>query len=297
MNRSIILGPMRLPFLVLVPVCVLLGGAAAVFSENDIRWGQLLLVFIGALAAHISVNALNEYDDFKTGLDFHTRRTPFSGGSGTLPDNPQASAAALKTGWIALATTLLIGLYFLILRGIWLLPPGILGVLTVVTYTRYLTRNKWLCLMAPGLGFGPCMVMGTALALSGRYTWVAAMASLVPFFLVSNLLLLNQFPDVEADREVGRRHFPIVIGRMRSAHLYVWLLAAAYGTVLAGCIATVFPTESALSLLSLALAIPTARGVVRFHDEIPKLLPYMGRNVILVLVTPVLLAIGLMLAV
>jgi 1,4-dihydroxy-2-naphthoate polyprenyltransferase len=295
-NFSFIFGPMRLPFLVLVPVCVLLGTAAAAFSGSEIGWGQLILVFMGALAAHISVNALNEYDDYKTGLDFHTRRTPFSGGSGTLPENPQASGTALKTGLIALVVTLLIGLFFLILRGVWLLPPGILGVLAVVTYTKYLTKNKWLCLIAPGLGFGPCMVMGTAFALTGQYTWTAALASLVPFFLVSNLLLLNQFPDVEADRKVGRRHFPIVIGRERSARLYVWLLAATYGTVLVGYIFTLFPTESALTFLSLVLAIPTAMGVLRFYDQIPKLLRFMGLNVILVLLTPALLAIGLLFA-
>ena len=40
-------------------------------------------------------------------------------------------------------------------------------------------------------------------------------------FLVNNLLLLNQFPDVQADQSIGRRHFPLVAGR-RAAQ---WQLA------------------------------------------------------------------------
>ena len=34
---------------------------------------------------HVAVNALNEASDMTTGIDLRTTRTPFSGGSGTLP--------------------------------------------------------------------------------------------------------------------------------------------------------------------------------------------------------------------
>ncbi len=41
-----------------------------------------MLALLGAFLAHISVNTLNEYFDFKSGLDLETIKTPFSGGSG-----------------------------------------------------------------------------------------------------------------------------------------------------------------------------------------------------------------------
>jgi len=47
------------------------------------------------------------------------------------------------------------------------------------------------------------------------------MASLVPFFLVSDLLLLNQFPDAAADERVGRKHIPILIGRRASSFIHL----------------------------------------------------------------------------
>ncbi len=57
------------------------------------------LVLLGALAAHGAVNALNEYADYRSGLDLRTARTPFSGGSGTLVDHPQSWRRRCGSAW------------------------------------------------------------------------------------------------------------------------------------------------------------------------------------------------------
>ncbi len=290
---AVIFGPMRLPFLILTPACVLLGAATASRSGAEINLYYLVLAFVGAVASHISVNALNEYHDFKSGLDFNTQPTPFSGGSGTLPKNPDKAQVALITGLISLVVIAIVGIYFLYVRGLWLLPVGLLGIVTIVAYTKWLTRTPFLCLIAPGLGFGPLMVMGTDFALSGSYSWTSFVASLVPFFLVSDLLLLNQFPDVEADRGVGRHHFPIAIGREASVRLYVVFLAGAYLAIIFGYITGNLPLTGFLALGSIIIAVPTVKGVARFANDVPRLIPYMGRNVVIIILTPVLLAIGL----
>lgn len=290
---AVIFGPMRLPFLILTPACVLLGAATASWSGAEINLYYLVLAFVGAVASHISVNALNEYHDFKSGLDFNTKPTPFSGGSGTLPKNPDKAQVALITGLISLVVIAIVGIYFLYVRGLWLLPVGLLGIVTIVAYTKWLTRTPFLCLIAPGLGFGPLMVMGTDFALSGSYSWTSFVASLVPFFLVSDLLLLNQFPDVEADRGVGRHHFPIAIGREASVRLYVIFLVGAYLAIIFGYITGNLPLTGFLALGSIIIAVPTVKGVARFANDVPRLIPYMGRNVVIIILTPVLLAIGL----
>ena len=87
-NYKFLLDPMRLPFLVLTPACVVLGLGTALWTNSQVNWVHFILVLIGALAAHISVNIFNEYFDFKSGLDSKTVRTPFSGGSGRLPKKP-----------------------------------------------------------------------------------------------------------------------------------------------------------------------------------------------------------------
>ena len=292
MNKDI-LGPMRLPFLILTPACVLVGLGTAIWTSGKVSIIHFVLALVGAMGAHISVNAFNEYFDFKSGLDARTRRTPFSGGSGTLPDKPAMAGQALATAVIALAITGAIGLYFVFSRGWALLPLGLLGLITVFAYTPWMARYPLLCLLAPGLGFGPLMVMGTHFCLTGEYAWTPFVASLVPFFLVNNLLLLNQFPDVEADRSVGRKHFPIVIGRRASSLIYSAFLLLTYVSIVLGVLLNVLPVTSLLGLLTLVLAVPASIKAYRHADDIEKLMPALGMNVLLNIVTPVLVAIGL----
>lgn len=298
MSRAI-LGPVfraaRPNFLTLTPVCVFLGIAAAVKSGQPVGIGSALLVFFAALLAHMSVNLLNEYHDFRSGLDNLTIKTPFSGGSGSLPAHPEAASAVGISGAIALIATMLIGLYFVSIKGLALLPLGFLGVLLIAAYTPLLTHRPWLCLLAPGLGFGPVMVAGSAFVLAGHYTGTAALASLPPLFLVSELLLINQFPDIDADAEVGRRHLPIVMGRRRSAYLFAALLGAAYVAIGLGVLAGLLPPLSLLGLLTLPAGIVLMIRVPRYCEDSQQLIPLMGINIAVIHVTLLLLAIGILL--
>ena len=291
-----LLGPMRLPFLILAPACVVLGVGTAVWAQGQINVFHAILAFVGAIAAHISVNVLNEYFDYRSGLDFKTERTPFSGGSGTLPAKPEMARSALITGLVASVLTGLIGLYFLTIWGLGLLPLGILGLIVILTYTSWITRYPLLCLLAPGLGFGTFVVMGTDYVLTGCYSWTAFFASLVPFFLVNDLLLLNQFPDVEADASTGRRHFPIVIGRQASSVIYIAFLALTYLSIIVGVGLGTLPAASLLGLITLLLAVPVSIGAYRYAENLEKLMPYLGLNILLVVATPILVAIGLFIA-
>jgi len=288
-----ILGPMRLPFLILTPACVALGFGAALWTQGYVAPFQVIMVLIGAVSAHISLNAFNEYFDFKSGLDFHTQRTPFSGGSGTLPANPHMAKYALVIAIATFTVVVGIGFYFLIVRGPELLAIGILGLFLMIFYTPWIAHHPYMCLVAPGLGFGPFMVIGTHIALTGSYSWTAFVASMIPFFLVSNLLLLNQFPDVEADRDVGRKHLPIVIGRRASSLLYVGFLLMAYLSLILGVYNQYLPKVSLVGLATVILAVPVSIGSYRYAENVKKLTPSMGINVAINILTPVLVSIGL----
>ncbi|MCL4707173.1 prenyltransferase [bacterium] len=285
---------MRPSFLLLAPCCVFLGIGTAVWTAGRVNIWHIALILAGAISAHISVNALNEYFDFKSGLDFRTQRTAFSGGSGTLPAHAPAARLALATGLTALMITSCIGIYFLFVAGWLLLPLGLFGLLLILLYTGWLTRNPWLSLIAPGLGFGPFMVMGTDFVLTGAYSWTALIASLSPFFLVSDLLLLNQFPDIEADRSVGRKHFPIFAGAKISSLIYGAFLLLAYLSIILGVAWKLLPAASLLGLITIGVAIPAFLGAYRYGDDARKLAPFMAMNVLINLATPVLVAAGLL---
>lgn len=285
----------RPSFLLLTPVCVFLGTGTVVANGTDIDLHLLTLVLAGALLAHISVNTLNEYYDFRSGLDLNTRRTPFSGGSGALPANPRAMNAVFATGLFALMACLWIGVYLAWLLGPAIVPIGFLGAVLIVTYTEWLNRSPLLCLVAPGLGFGLLMVAGTALILEGHYSPLPWIAGLVPFFLVNNLLLLNQYPDIGADRAAGRHHFPIACGIKGSNFVYGLFVLATAVTVIMGILGGYLPALTLAALLPLPLAVFSLRGAMKHGADIGQFPHYMGANVAVTLLSPLLLGVALIL--
>ena len=286
----------RLPFLVLAPISVLVGVSVAVYESYPMNALYLALAFVGALLAHIAVNVLNEYFDYKSGVDFKTVRTPFSGGSGVLTEGLLNPRSVYIFGLACIAAIIAIGGYFLYVHGPAIIPLGVVGLATVYFYTTHLTRSPLLCAIAPGLGFGPLMVLGTYFALTGTYSLAAGLASIVPFFLVSNLLLLNQFPDVEADASASRRHLPIAIGRKGSSEVYALLLLAAYVALVVSVLVEVLPYMALFGLLTLPLGLIAVKGARKYYDEIENLIPVMGRNVLLTLLLPLLMAIGIIIS-
>ncbi len=276
----------------LTPACVLLGyQTAAVLGDPDPLTG--LLVLLGALFAHVSVNALNEYSDFRSGLDLRTTKTPFNGGSGALPAHPEAAKVVLAAGVAGLTVTVFAGVWIVFRSGAAVVPLGLAGIALVVAYTDWITRHPYLCLLAPGLGFGPLMVVGTHVSLTGQYAALPLLASLVPLFLVSNLLLLNQYPDLEADRSVGRRHFPIAYGLTISSRVYAGFACLAGIVLITGVVLGVFPTSSAVALLPLGATFWIYRGARRSGRDVSQLYPYLAANVASTVITIVVFGLSL----
>lgn len=280
-------------FLILAPLCVGLGLAIAWQQGQSPALLDTLLVFVGAVLAHAAVNLLNEYEDFTSGLDMITQRTPFSGGSGALPEVPSAARGVLWAGLGTLGLVIAIGVYFLWLRGLPMLVLGAAGIILVLTYTRWITRSPWLCLLAPGIGFGPVMVLGAMIALGAQLDAAAVVCATVALLLVSELLLINQIPDADADRKIGRRHLVITLGPVAAARLVSGLLLASYALIIAAVLTRILPPLSLLALLTLpgslwiSLRLP---GALTKPDQLNQILAI---NVAVLLSTLALLTIGL----
>jgi 1,4-dihydroxy-2-naphthoate octaprenyltransferase len=54
------------------------------------------------------------------------------------------------------------------------------------------------------------------------------------------------------------------------------------------------PAGALLGLLTLTVAVPTVRDVLTHAQNVPRLLPAMQRNVLINLLTPVLMALGML---
>ncbi len=283
----------RTPFL-LLPLALAVLGTCSAWYDGYFHFGHAVLAFTGLLLAHISVNVLNEYHDYHSGVDFKTTRTPFSGGSGALPEGLVSSRQALILGWTALLINVPIGIYFCLVKGWALLPLLIIGAVSIVLYTPLFLKMgypEW----APGLGLGALPVLGTYFVQTGQYTLTALAAAIPPFLLVHNLLLLNEFPDMEADKTAGRRSLPIAAGRKTAAVLYSVFTVMVYVWIGVAVLIGWMPAPVLLGWLTIPFAVKGIRGAL--NSTTPELLmPGLGANVMMVLLTQVLMGAGYILA-
>lgn len=291
-----VVASMRLPFVLLTPACLFLGVALATQQGVDWPWPVLCDAAVCGLCAHISVNMLNEYLDDRSGLDAKTTKTPFNGGSGALGNTPQAQKWVLFGGVLMLGITIATGVWLLATQQIWSLwPLGVLGVALIVLYTQFLNRQPWLCLMAPGLGLGVLMVLGTVKILGGDWTVSVLFAALVPFFMINGLLLINQLPDLEADRSVGRNHLAIAYSPSFCLRVFFVLAALTLVSVMAGVWLAAWPLVSLWVAMPVQLMVVAGLGVKRSYPYVQGMLPFMGLNVAATLLAPVLLGLIMLL--
>jgi 1,4-dihydroxy-2-naphthoate octaprenyltransferase len=283
----------RAPFLLLPPTLVASGAAAAAW-DGFFSWVRTLIAVIGLVALHMAVNILNEWSDMRTGIDLETERTPFSGGSGTLPAGGMSLRSALIFGLVCAGVGLAIGLWLVSKVGWVLLPLMLAGAVSVLAYTDLLARIG-VGEIAAGFGLGAGPVIGSALVQGGGWSAAAAAASIPAFLMTFNLLLLNEFPDEEPDRKGGRRNLVILLGRRAAAWVYV---LASFATPLAIAMVVFLRVLPPLCLVaalpSLLLVKPVQWALTDPSQPVP--IPALGANVVWNLATNALLAAMLVVA-
>jgi len=283
----------RPQFLLLSVVLAFLGTCIA-WYDGYFHLGYALLAFVGLLLAHISVNVLNDYFDYRSGIDLEVRRTPFSGGSGILPAGLLKPRQVFWFGLVSFLLAIPIGVYFVMTRGWLLLPLLLIAAMCILLYTPFILKLGW-PEWAPGVGMGTLPVLGMYFVQTTAYTLPAIIAAIPSGILVHNLLLLNEFPDTEADEKAGRKTLPITMGKARASIVYSVLTLVVYLWIIGGVVARQMPAFSLIALLTRPFALKAIRGALRQQDMI-KLVPVMANNVLVVLVTQLLLGIGYILA-
>ncbi len=288
----------RIPFLILALILGILGAAIAWYESR--RFGSpfyleyAVLATFGLLVAHAAVNIFNDYFDARSGLDYKTQRTPFSGGSGAAPTGLLTVSEVLWIGIICLIILIPISIFFVRTSGFLLLPLLLLAVFLIIFYTPLILKMgypEW----SAGLGLGILPVLGAYFVHTGVYSLSALIASMPSFFLVHNLLLLNEFPDAEADITVKRRTLPIVAGKKRAAYFFSAVTVLVYLWLIWAVMFRFMPVFTLIALVTLPVAFQVIKGSFRYDDR-PAFLTAMGQNVFLVLSTQALIAIGYILS-
>jgi 1,4-dihydroxy-2-naphthoate octaprenyltransferase len=275
----------------LTVVIVIAGLAAAFYSTHVLNGFDGLLVLVGALLTHASVNSFNNYFDYRSGIDRRTTKTPFSGGVEILVKGQMSPSSAFAVAFLTLVGASLIGIYFLTRFFTVLIPLLIYGGFVIVFYTPLLAKVHGLSEIAAGTGFG---LMGVGAYVTQRGVIDGpAVAILVPVsILVALLLYLNEFPDAEVDRKAGRRHLVILLGKKKAAKVYVAGLVATYVSIVLAVLVGYSPIPVLISLATIPIAYKAARIVLKNYNRTSALVPAQGSNVLVIILTILLIGVG-----
>ncbi|KNC50764.1 1,4-dihydroxy-2-naphthoate octaprenyltransferase [Thecamonas trahens ATCC 50062] len=265
----------RPPFLLAAAVPVALGLAAVAADGAAVYAVRALATAIGAVLALAGANILNDYYDAESGTDeINTGRIfPFTGGSRFIQNKVIAKENMLKFGLALLAATAAIGLALTAVAGVGLVGIGVLGLVIAWGYTA-----PPLNLAARGLGeaavaasFGLLIPVGTYYAQTSGWSTSPLVIGTPYALLVSNLLVINMFPDAKADAAVGKRTSVVRLGPARASYLYVGSTSAALCWLWATMPEEMGATGQMLAGLPLALSLRAGLDVVAFADEPSKL--------------------------
>lgn len=268
----------RVRFLLASVIAVSVGLALNRWQNSSIDLFDTVLIFAGVLSLHASVDLLNDFWDFKRGIDIKTKRTKMSGGTGVLPEGLLKPSSVYRAGIAFLIIGSLIGGYFVITDGI--IIAVILGfaILSIYFYSTKIVDS--------GLGEffvavkGSMIVIGTFFIQSGQINIESILGGIVVGSLSSLVLFIASFPDHDADKSKGRKTLVIAVGKEKASKLFWIFPIISYSAILIGVSANLFPMLSLISLLSLPLMIKSGLGLQKNYDSVENLMPSMSSTLL-----------------
>ncbi len=280
----------RVRFLLASVIAVSLGLALNWRQNFSIDPLDAILIFAGVMALHASVDLLNDFWDFKRGIDTKTKRTKMSGGTGVLPEGLLKPSSVYRAGIAFLIIGSVIGGYFVITDGIII---GIILGFAILSIYFYSTK-----IVDSGLGEffvavkGSLIVIGTYYIQSGQITIESILGGVVVGVLSSLVLFIASFPDHDADKSKGRKSLVISVGKEKAAKLFWIFPLVSYFAIIIGVSTNLFPLMSLITLLSIPLMIKSGLGLRKNFDSIGNLVPFMSSTLMFSRITGTLFVVS-----
>jgi len=287
---SVWLRVIRVRFLLASVIAVSVGLALTWRQNSSIDPLDAILIFAGVMALHASVDLLNDFWDFKRGIDTKTKRTKMSGGTGVLSEGLLKPSSVYRAGITFLIIGSVIGSYFVITHGIII---GIILGFAILSIYFYSTK-----IVDSGLGEffvavkGSLIVIGTFFIQSGEITIESILGGIVVGVLSSLVLFIASFPDHDADKSKGRKSLVIAVGKEKAAKLFWIFPIISYLTIIIGVSTNLFPLLSLITLLTIPLMIKSGLGLSKNFDSIENLVPFMSSTLMFSRITGALFVVS-----
>ena len=290
---SVWLRVIRIRFLLASVVAVSLGLAISWWQTGSIEIFDAILTMCGVLALHASVDLLNDYWDFKRGIDTTTQRTKMSGGTGVLPEGLLKPKQVYVAGIIFLIAGTAIGAYFVFTDGIII---GLILAFAVLSVYFYSTKIvDWGLAEIFIVIKGTMIVIGTYFIQTTQITESAVLGGIVVGTLSSFVLFITSFPDHDADKAKGRKTLVINLGKQRACSLFWVFPIIFYSVSIFAIIIEVFPIYCLIILSTVPLVIKFGKKLKQNYGKLDKLLPIMSSTLVFSRVSGILLVVGFLL--
>ncbi len=235
----------------IIPVTA--GGALAYYQDVPAKWLLFPIAMISALLYHAATNLINEYFDFKKGVD----RDDTYGSSRVLVDDLLSPRKVLAVGIAMFLAGAFLGLFLVVIRGWVLLGFGIVGLAGGYAYSGYPFGCKYKALgdIMVFILMGPLMVAGSYFVLTGEIELSSIFVSIPIGILTTLILHANNTRDIATDERANISTFASLIGLRASKIWYCILLPAAYLSIVIMFLSDILPVLSLIVFLSFPFAV------------------------------------------
>jgi len=290
---SVWLRIIRIRFLLASVIAVSLGLAINWWQTGNIEIFDAILIMCGVLSLHASVDLLNDYWDFKRGIDTVTQRTKMSGGTGVLPEGLLKPKQVYAAGIIFLLVGAAIGTYFVFTDGIII---GLILAFAVLSVYFYSTKIvDWGLAEIFIVIKGTMIVIGTCFIQTTQITESAILGGIVVGILSSFVLFITSFPDHDADKAKGRKTLVINLGKQKACSLFWVFPIIFYSVSIFAIVIEIFPIYCLIILSTVPLVIKFGKKLKQNYEKLDKLLPIMSSTLVFSRVTGILLVAGFLL--
>lgn len=234
-------------------------------SLTDLLW--IFASYIAMALIETGKHAVNDFVDFRTGNDPSVDSehiTPFSGGKKALTSGILSEKEAVFIAFVTLGSAGVTGLAIVFFYAPQVLWFGIAGMIISVIYTLppfKLCYRGW-GELAIAVTYGPMIFLGAYFMFSTERLAVPSAMSLHLAFLITNVLVINEYPDYEADLAAGKMNLIARIGKARGLKWFAALFILSYVPIV---FLTLY-TQNPVWLLTVAL-IPMMRKACRNCKE------------------------------
>lgn len=256
----------RIKFLFSSIISVAMGLIINYHNNNFVDLYQAILTICGVVSLHISVDLLNDYWDFKRGIDLKTHRTKFSGGTGILPSGLIKPSHVYLAGLFFLSIGISIGVYFIYSHGIIIAIILIFAIFSIYFYSTKVVDHGlseiFVCVK------GAMILLGSYFIQSYEIDMDVIVIGINIGILSSFILFVSSFPDFDADKSCGRKTIIIIFGKKKSTMIYWIFPILLYVIVIVSVLSSLITYYCLLAFLVFPLTIKSGILLQKNYNDI-----------------------------